>query len=223
MGFQIAIDGPAGAGKSTIAKLVAQKLGYTYIDTGAMYRAMGLFFDENGPWPETEEGIKELSGKADITIKYIGKELTVFLNGNNVNGIIRGEKAGASASKVSTYPAVREKLVELQQKMAGEMDVVMDGRDIGTIVLPDADLKIYMVADVKERAKRRYIDMLEKGQHESIEEIIRDLEARDYQDMHRAASPLRQADDAILLDTTKMTIYDVVDNIIALIDERKKA
>lgn len=223
MGFQIAIDGPAGAGKSTIAKLVAQKLGYTYIDTGAMYRAMGVMFDENGPWPETEEGIAELSSKADISIQYIGKEQHVFLNGRDVNGIIRGEKAGASASKVSTYPAVREQLVALQQKMAGEMDVVMDGRDIGTVVLPDADLKIYMVADVKERAKRRYIDMLEKGQHESIEEIIKDLEARDYQDMHRAASPLKQADDAILLDTTKMTIYDVVDAIIALIEERKKA
>lgn len=223
MGYRIAIDGPAGAGKSTIAKLVAQKLGFTYIDTGAMYRAMGVLFDENAPWPETEEGIAELCSKADITIKYINKEQHVYLNGKDVNGIIRGEKAGASASKVSTYPVVRKKLVELQQKMAMETDVVMDGRDIGTVVLPDAELKIYMVADVRERAKRRYIDMLEKGQHESLEEIVKDLEARDYQDMHRAASPLRQADDAILVDTTKMTIYDVVDHILALKKEKEEA
>lgn len=218
--FQIAIDGPAGAGKSTIAKIAAKKLGYIYIDTGAMYRTIGLFFDRNGAWPDSHEKIKELVGKADISIDYENGEQVIFLNGENVSEKIRTQEAGASASKVSKLPEVREKMVEFQQKLAGTKNVIMDGRDIGTVVLPNAQLKIFLTADVSVRAKRRLLQLEEKGMSGDIAQIEEEIRARDTQDMTRSVSPLKQADDAILLDTSDKTIDEVVDIIVKLQKER---
>ena len=216
MGFQIAIDGPAGAGKSTIAKLVANRLGFTYIDTGAMYRAVGLLFDAQEKFPETGEEIKAVSDAANIDIKYIDGSQHIFLNGKDVSEEIRTEHAGNTASYVSTFPEVRTRLVSLQQELSRTCNVVMDGRDIGTVVLPDADLKIFMEADVKVRAQRRFDQLKEKGGTPDMDQIIKDLEARDYQDRNRAVSPLKQADDAVLLDTSHMTKEEVQAEIIRL-------
>lgn len=213
---QIAIDGPAGAGKSTIAKIVAERLGFIYIDTGAMYRAMGLFFDRNGEWPAQDEDIRALADKADISISYIDKEQRIFLNGEDVSEKIRTESAGMSASRVSALPQVREKLVELQRNMAKKVSVVMDGRDIGTVVLPDASLKIFLTADVHIRAQRRQEQLFEKGKAEDLETIEEDLKIRDHNDSTRAASPLRQAEDAVRLDTSELTIEETVERIIEL-------
>ncbi len=218
--FQIAIDGPAGAGKSTIAKIAAKKLGYIYIDTGAMYRTVGLFFDRHGEWPDSHEKIKELVDKADISIDYENGEQVIFLNGENVSAQIRTQEAGASASKVSKLPEVREKMVEFQQKLAGTKNVIMDGRDIGTVVLPNAQLKIFLTADVSVRAKRRLLQLEEKGMSGDIAQIEEEIRARDTQDMTRSVSPLKQADDAILLDTSDKTIDEVVDIIVKLQKER---
>lgn len=218
--FQIAIDGPAGAGKSTIAKIAAKKLGFVYIDTGAMYRAMGLFFDRNGEWPDKPEDIKALAEKADITLKYADGEQRIFLNGEDVSEAIRTEKAGLSASSVSRFPEVREIMVSLQQKLAGSMNVIMDGRDIGTVVLPDADLKIFLTADVSERARRRMLQLEEKGIKESLDKIEEDIRKRDIQDTTRKASPLKQADDAVLVDTSDISIEETVDRIISMAKER---
>ncbi len=220
MSIQIAVDGPAGAGKSTIARLAAQRLGYIYIDTGAMYRAMGLFFDRNGAWPETPEDIAKLAEQAEITLENRDGEQEVFLNGENVSAAIRTEKAGMSASKVSQFPQVRTRLVRLQQEMAGRMNVIMDGRDIGTVVLPEAQLKIYLTADVGVRAERRLLQLEEKrltGDRKAIEEDIRQ---RDLQDMTRAVSPLKKAEDAVLLDTSYLTIEESVEAILKLLKER---
>lgn len=216
MGFQIAIDGPAGAGKSTIAKLVANRLGFTYIDTGAMYRAVGLLFDAQEKFPETGEEIKTVSDAANIDIKYIDGSQHIYLNGKDVSEEIRTEHAGNTASYVSTFPEVRTRLVSLQQELSKTCNVVMDGRDIGTVVLPDADLKIFMEADVKVRAQRRFDQLKEKGGTPDMDQIIKDLEARDYQDRNRAVSPLKQADDAVLLDTSHMTKEEVQAEIIRL-------
>lgn len=218
--FQIAIDGPAGAGKSTIAKIAAKKLGFVYIDTGAMYRAMGLFFDRNNEWPDKPEDIKALAEKADITLKYADGEQRIFLNGEDVSEAIRTEKAGLSASSVSRFPEVREIMVSLQQKLAGSMNVIMDGRDIGTVVLPDADLKIFLTADVSERARRRMLQLEEKGIKESLDKIEEDIRKRDIQDTTRKASPLKQADDAVLVDTSDISIEETVDRIISMAKER---
>lgn len=218
--FQIAIDGPAGAGKSTIAKIAAKKLGFVYIDTGAMYRAMGLFFDRNNEWPDKPEDIKALAEKADITLKYADGEQRIFLNGEDVSETIRTEKAGLSASSVSRFPEVREIMVSLQQKLAGSMNVIMDGRDIGTVVLPDADLKIFLTADVSERARRRMLQLEEKGIKESLDKIEEDIRKRDIQDTTRKASPLKQADDAVLVDTSDISIEETVDRIISMAKER---
>lgn len=218
--FQIAIDGPAGAGKSTIAKIAAKKLGFVYIDTGAMYRAMGLFFDRNNEWPDKPEDIKALAEKADITLKYADGEQRIFLNGEDVSEAIRTEKAGLSASSVSRFPEVREIMVSLQQKLAGSMNVIMDGRDIGTVVLPDADLKIFLTADVSERARRRMLQLEEKGIKESLDKIEDDIRKRDIQDTTRKASPLKQADDAVLVDTSDISIEETVDRIISMAKER---
>ncbi len=216
MNHHIAIDGPAGAGKSTIAKKVAEKLGYLYIDTGAMYRAMGLFFNRSGVWPEESDDIAKSASLADITITYENGAQQVYLNGENVTRLIRTEECGMAASKVSIYPEVRKRLVALQQKIARTEDVVMDGRDIGTVVLPDALLKIFLTADVKERAGRRYLEMKQKGEDPDFTKIEEDLRRRDHQDSTRAASPLRQADDAVLVDSTNLSIDEVVGRIISL-------
>ena len=222
MGFQIAIDGPAGAGKSTIAKIVAKELGFVYIDTGAMYRALGLYFaDRNIPLDE-ESVVEENLPGAEVSLQMIDGVQHVFLNGEDVNDRIRTEKAGMAASKVSTYRAVRKKLVECQQEIAGNLDVVMDGRDIGTVVLKDAQLKVFLTASAHVRAMRRLLDMQLLGEEADIEAIERDIVARDRQDMTRAESPLCQAEDAVLLDSSDMTIEEVAARILELAAERRK-
>lgn len=217
MGYNIAIDGPAGAGKSTIAKLTAKQLGFIYVDTGAMYRAMGVFLMRRGVDPADEAAISAECREADITIRYENGEQVVYLNGENVNGVIRTEEAGTMASLTSKNPDVRKKLVELQQRLAADADVVMDGRDIGTCVLPDARVKVYLTADSKVRAARRYQELEAKGVSCSIEEIERDIIERDHQDMTREISPLMQAADAVLVDSSHMTIEEAVDAVIALL------
>ena len=214
MSKQIAIDGPAGAGKSTIAKKVAATLGFIYVDTGAMYRAMALYMIKEGINPGETNKIVDKCKSADITIKHENGEQVVYLNGENVNGLIRTEEVGNMASSVSVIGFVRQKLVELQQKLAAETDVVMDGRDIGTVVLPNADLKIYLTASSKVRAERRYKELTEKGVSCNIDDIERDIVERDYRDMHREISPLKQADDAVLIDSSNYTIEEVAKKII---------
>lgn len=214
--YNIAIDGPAGAGKSTVARQVAKKKGYIYVDTGAMYRAMALFLIENHISPKETEKISEKCHEADISIIYENGEQVVLLNGRNVNGLIRTEEVSNMASASSVNGDVRKKLVELQQKLAQKADVVMDGRDIGTCVLPEADLKIYLTASSDVRAKRRYEEMSAKGMACDIEVIKRDIEERDYRDMHRDISPLRQAEDAHLVDSSDMTVEEVIDRILGL-------
>ncbi len=210
MAYSVAIDGPAGAGKSTIAKLIAKELGYIYVDTGAMYRAMAVYFTKNNVKPEDEAAINEAVKKVDIRIEYQNGEQQVILNGENVTGLLRTEETGNMASKTSKYKEVRSKLVELQRQLAKTTDVVMDGRDIGTTVLPDARVKIYLTASSEARAKRRYDELTAKGESCDINAIKEDIETRDYQDMHREISPLRQAEDAVLLDTSDMNIEQVV-------------
>jgi len=220
MNRNIAIDGPAGAGKSTIAKLVAKQEKLVYVDTGAMYRAMGIYFSRLGADPAEEAAITSQADGADITIKYENDAQQVYLNGENVTGILRTEEAGNMASKVSKNGAVRKKMVELQQKLAQTTAVVMDGRDIGTVVLPDALLKIYLTASVEVRAMRRYKELVEKGEACDLEEIKADIAARDHQDMTREISPLKQAEDAVLVDSSSMSIEEVVKAITDLYKER---
>ena len=220
MSFNIAIDGPAGAGKSTIAKKVASRFGYIYVDTGAMYRAMALFLLREGVDPADAKAVSERSGEADITIRYVDKEQVVFLNGENVNGLIRTEEVGSMASATSVKGKLRKKLVELQQKLAAQENVVMDGRDIGTVVLPDAQLKVYLTASVEVRADRRFKELTEKGVPCDLEQIKDDIRDRDHRDMTREISPLKQAEDAILVDSSDMTIQEVVDKISRLAEER---
>lgn len=212
----IAIDGPAGAGKSTIAKIVAKKKGYIYVDTGAMYRAMALFMIRENISADETEKIEEAAEKADISIKYENDEQVVTLNGDNVNGFIRTEEVSNMASAVSVNAKVREKLVALQQKLAKETDVVMDGRDIGTVVLKDAPCKIYLTASDDVRAKRRFDELTANNVECDINEIKKDIIERDHRDMTREISPLRRADDAILVDSSSMTIDEVVDKIIEI-------
>lgn len=210
MAFNIAIDGPAGAGKSTIAKTLAKELGFVYVDTGAMYRAMAYFFLQKGIDKDDEAGITAAVDGADVTIRYEDGAQQVLLNGENITGSLQTEQVGNMASATSIYPAVRTKLVALQQKLAKTTDVIMDGRDIGTCVLPDAQVKIYLTASVETRAARRYKELIEKGESADLEKIAADIEERDYRDMHREMSPLRQAEDAVLVDSSEMSIDEVV-------------
>ena len=209
--MNIAIDGPAGAGKSTIAKKLAADLGYVYVDTGAMYRAMAYYFLQNHIDASDEQAIAAACPKVDVTIQYTGGEQQVILNKENVNGVIRKEEVGNMASATSVYPVVRTKLVELQRQLAAKENVIMDGRDIGTCVLPNAQVKIYLTASVETRAERRYQELLEKGAACDLEVIKKDIADRDYQDMHREISPLKQADDAVLLDSSDLDIDGVVE------------
>ncbi|MEE0954521.1 MAG: (d)CMP kinase [Eubacterium sp.] len=222
MSFQIAIDGPAGAGKSTIAKKVAETLGYLYVDTGAMYRAMGMFFLEKGTKTEAEEEVLQTVKEADIDFRRQNDDSWhVYLNGRDVSGEIRTEQAGMMASNVAVLSPVRAKLVELQQRIASRENVVMDGRDIGTVVLKNAALKIYLTASVEVRADRRVGELKEKGMDPDAEKIKKEIRARDEQDMNRKISPLRQADDAVLLDTSDMTIEEAVNAVLELARERQ--
>ena len=218
--FNIAIDGPAGAGKSTIAKAAAERLGFIYVDTGAMYRAMALYFLRQGIGPAEESRIAAACGQVDITIRYENGIQQVLLNGENVSGLIRDEAVGNMASATSVYLPVREKLVELQKQLAAREDVVMDGRDIGTCVLPHAQVKIYLTASVEERARRRCLELQKKGQEADLENIQETIRQRDYRDMHRENSPLVQAEDAVLVDATEMDIEQVVGRILELYRER---
>lgn len=220
MSFQIAIDGPAGAGKSTIARKVSETLGFIYVDTGAMYRAMGLYFLARGIDTDDESAINASLPGADISLQILDGSQHVFLNGEDVSVRVRTEEAGMMASKTSRYAKNREKMVAMQQEIARTSNVVMDGRDIGTVVLPNAPLKIYLTASVSVRAQRRYQELLRKGQHPVLQEIEKDIEARDYQDMHREASPLRQAADAILIDSSSLTIDEVAARIVELAQDR---
>ena len=216
MAFNIAVDGPAGAGKSTIAKAVAKKMNLVYVDTGAMYRAMALFMIREGISVSDTAKVIEKCEFADITIRYEDGVQVVLLNGENVNAYLRTEEVGNAASAVSVIPEVRKKLVELQKALAANTDCIMDGRDIGTCVLPNAQVKIYLTADSYVRAQRRYDELVAKGIACDIEEIHKDIQERDYRDMHRAASPLRQAEDAVLLDTSNLSIDEVIEKMIAL-------
>lgn len=222
MGFKIAIDGPAGAGKSTIAKQVARRENLIYIDTGAMYRAMSLLMLQNGIPLNDAEKIGQECSRAQIDISYENGEQAVFLNGENVDAFLREERVGNAASAVSAVPRVRERLVQLQRELAESADVVMDGRDIGTVVLPDADLKIFLTASSKVRAERRYRELQEKGIEADLKTIQRDIEERDHRDMTRETSPLRQAEDAVVIDSSMMTVDEVIQNILDLIQSRRK-
>ena len=216
----IAIDGPAGAGKSTIARRIARELSYIYVDTGAMYRAMALYLLKNQIPVQDREQMEEACQNADISIVYENGEQQVILNGENVTDQLRTEEVGNMASVSSPNEKIREKLVQLQRKLAKTADVVMDGRDIGTKVLPDADLKIYLTASARVRALRRYGELSEKGIPCDLDEIEEDIKKRDERDMNRAVSPLRQAEDAVLVDTSEMKIEDVVSEILRIYSTR---
>ena len=218
--YSIAIDGPAGAGKSTIAKAIAEDIGFIYVDTGAMYRAMALYFLRQGIDKTDENAINAVLDKVEITIRYEDGAQQVILNGENVSGLIRTEEVGNMASATSVYKKVREKLVELQKELARQADVIMDGRDIGTAVLPNAPLKVYLTASAHVRALRRWKELTEKGQTADLAKIEEDINERDYQDMHRENSPLVQAEDAVLVDSSEMTIDEVVEKILSLARER---
>ena len=214
--YNIAIDGPAGAGKSTIARRVAKELSFIYVDTGAMYRAMALYLLRKEVNKDDTEQIGNICQDAEISIEYQNGEQIVLLNDENVNSYLRTEEVGNMASVSSAVPRVREKLLSLQRKLARDMSVVMDGRDIGTTILPDAEVKIYLTASSLTRAKRRYLELQEKGTVCNLDEIQKDIEERDQRDMNREISPLRQAEDAVLVDSSDLTIQQVVDRILQI-------
>lgn len=217
MTYNIAIDGPAGAGKSTIAKRVSSELSFIYVDTGALYRSIALYLLRKDISAADVEAVKTALEDVEIAIQYVNGEQHVLLNGEDVSGQIRTEEVGNMASRSSALPCVRRKLLELQKKLAREHNVVMDGRDIGTNILPDAQLKIYLTASTDIRANRRYRELMEKGAQCDLEAIKKDIEQRDYQDMHRETAPLTRADDAVYLDSSDMTIDQVVEKIKSLV------
>lgn len=216
MGYNVAIDGPAGAGKSTIARLVAEEKGYVYVDTGAMYRGLAIHFLDKGIRAEETEKVIAACEDAEVKIRYEDGVQQVYLNGTNITGRLRDEAVGQMTSKCSVIPAVRSKLLDLQRELARTQDVIMDGRDIGTCVLPCADVKIYLTASVRTRAKRRYDELTAKGETCDLEEIARDIKERDERDMNRETAPLKQAEDAVLVDSSDMTIDEVVRTIAGL-------
>lgn len=218
--YAVAIDGPAGAGKSTIAKRLSAGLGVIYVDTGAMYRAMALYMIKKGISAEDNEGISKACQDADISIDFVNGEQVVILNGENVNGLIRTEEVSRMASISSKNPDVRTKLMELQRKLAKTKSVVMDGRDIGTVVLPDAKVKIYLTASSAVRAKRRYDELTAKGEKCDLAVIEADIIERDERDMNREIAPLKQADDAVLVDTSDMGIDEVHQRLLDIVNEK---
>ena len=216
MVHNIAIDGPAGAGKSTVAQKVAKELSFVYVDTGARYRAMALYLLRKGVNREKPDEIGEACQNAEISIEYQNGEQIVLLDGENVNAHLRTEEVSAMASVSSAVPRVREKLLDLQRKLARTMSVVMDGRDIGTTILPDADVKIYLTASSLTRARRRYLEYQEKGEPCDLAEIQKTIEERDQRDMTREISPLCQAEDAVLVDSSELTIDETVEKILSV-------
>ncbi len=219
--FQVAIDGPAGAGKSTIAKILAEELGFIYVDTGAMYRAMALSCLRNGKDVEDKEAVVEHCKQRKVSLNYENGEQQVLLDEENVNAYIRTEEVSQATSAISIYEGVREKLLNLQQQLGQEHNVVMDGRDIGTNVLKDAQVKIYLTASVQTRAKRRYEELVKKGMECNLKEIEEDIKERDYRDMHREIAPLKQAEQAVYLDSSELAIEQVVEKIRKIIEDRK--
>lgn len=218
--MNIAIDGPAGAGKSTIAKALAKRLNMVYVDTGAMYRAIGLYCSRKNIPGDAEKEIEAELNNIQVSIAYENGEQIVYLNGENVNGVIRTPEAGAMASAVSVHKKVREKMVELQQRLAEKTSVVMDGRDIGTVVLPKAEVKIYMTASSAIRAKRRFDELVAKGQECDLVTLQKEIEERDERDMNRENSPLKKAEDAVELDTSDLTIDEVVETMLKIVEEK---
>ena len=216
MGYNVAIDGPAGAGKSTIAKLVAKEKGFIYVDTGAMYRGLAIHFLNQGIQADETEKVIKACRDAKVTIRYENGIQQVYLNGANITSRLRDEEVGNMASMTSAIPEVRAKLLELQQNLARTQNVIMDGRDIGTCVLPNADVKIFLTASVETRAKRRYDELMAKGVPCNLDEIESDIRERDYRDMTREIAPLKQAEDAVKVDSSYMTIPEVVDKIVEL-------
>lgn len=212
--INIAIDGPAGAGKSTIAKKVSAEMGYIYVDTGALYRTIALYITENNI---SDEDIEKSLENAEVSLKFIDGVQRVYLGDKDVSDLIRTPEISMSASRTSAISAVRKHLFGLQQKIANENNVIMDGRDIGTVVLPDADVKIFLTASAEERANRRYKELSEKPNCPDYQEILDDIIKRDYQDMNRATAPLKQAEDAVLVDSTNLTLEQVVEKIIEIV------
>ena len=220
MGYNVAIDGPAGAGKSTIAKLVAKEKGYIYVDTGAMYRGLAIHFLDKGIEPGETDKVIEACRDAEVTIAYEDGVQHVYLNGNDISSRLRNEEVGNMASVTSAIPEVRKKLLELQQNLAKTQDVIMDGRDIGTTILPNAEVKIFLTASAKTRASRRYLELTEKGEACDMDEILKDIVDRDERDMNRAVSPLKKAEDAVLVDSSEMGIDEVVESILSVYRKR---
>lgn len=220
MGKNIAIDGPAGAGKSTIARAAASKLGFIYVDTGALYRSIGLYCLNNNIETTDRTEVERILPDISVQLKYLDGVQRVILNDNDVSEEIRKPECSMAASNVSAIPAVREFLFELQRKMARENDVIMDGRDIGTVILPDAEVKIFLTASPEERANRRFKELIEKGNNPDYDELLKEINQRDYNDMHRETAPLKQADDAILFDTTTLGKDEVVDELLKIISEK---
>lgn len=215
--INIAIDGPAGAGKSTIAKMVSADMGYIYVDTGAMYRAVALYLTENNI---PDEDIEKNIGDVDVSLKFVDGVQRVYLGDRDVSELIRTPEISMAASRTSAIPAVRARLFDLQQKLARENNIIMDGRDIGTVVLPDADVKIFLTASAEERANRRFKELSEKPDCPTYEEILKDIIQRDYNDMNRETAPLKQAEDAVLVDTTELTLEQSAARIAEIIKER---
>lgn len=218
----VAIDGPAGAGKSTLARRLAAQLGYIYVDTGAMYRAVGLYALRAGQDPKDKAAVEELLPQISLRLDCPDGEQHIYLNGEDVSSAIRTEQAGMAASAVGANPAVRAFLLETQRQMARTQNVLMDGRDIGTVVLPDAAVKIFLTASPEARAARRWKEYQEKGQQVSYEQVLEDVRQRDYQDTHREAAPLRQAEDAVLLDTSELDFEQSLAAMAAIIAEKTK-
>lgn len=217
--INVAIDGPAGAGKSTIAKAAAKKLGFIYVDTGALYRAVAYNAVKNGVIDD-EQGIIFMLDDTKVELKYVEGVQSVYLNGEDVSGFIRTPEISMGASKVSAIPQVREFLLNLQREIAKTNNVIMDGRDIATVVLPDAEVKIFLFASPECRAERRYKELVEKGENVSFDDVLKDVNQRDYQDSHREIAPLKPSEESIMADTSELTLQESIDLIVNTIKER---
>ncbi len=220
--ISIAIDGPSGAGKSTIAKAISKKLGFIYVDTGALYRSIGLYVLNSGKDTANREEVTKLLPEIDVKIRYVDGTQHVYLNDEDVSDAIRKPPVSMAASNVSAHPEVRAFLLDLQRKFAEENNVIMDGRDIGTVVLPNADIKIFLTATAEERANRRYKELIEKGEDVGYDKILEEIKQRDYNDSHRAVAPLKQADDATLADTTDCNLEEAIEKLLSIIENKMK-